>query len=303
MKTSVPTCRDNKSITDVRAYWTLTLCAAVWGFSWLCGRVISAEGVPPAYGAFGRFAFGSLGLLAIMLFNRPWPRLTPRLAWKLGAMGFTGVFLYNVCFFTGLKTVPAGRGSLMAALQPSVVFLFSALVWGETIRPWKIAGLALSFFGATLVLSQGDYPKLFAGGLNTGDLWILGCVVSWVSYTLIGRLLTGKLPAVASTAYSTWLGTVPLAILVFVQPYAPLATFSTKAWLASAFLGLLGTSLAFLLFLQGVGHIGPARASIFINLVPVFGVLFSSLILQESLSAATLAGGALTIAGVRLLNR
>ncbi len=259
--------------------------------------------MPPAYGAFGRFAFGSLGLLAVMLFHRPWPRLTRSLALKLGAMGFTGVFLYNVCFFTGLKTVPAGRASLMAALQPSVIFVFSALVWGEAIRPFKIAGLAISVAGATLVLSQGDFAKLLAGGLNSGDLWILGCVFSWVSYTLIGRLLTGKLPAVASTAYSTWLGAALLAVFALVEPYTPVTSFSPHAWAASAFLGLLGTSLAFLLFLQGVGHIGASRASIFINLVPVFGVLFSAVILRESLSLATLAGGAFTILGVRLLNR
>jgi drug/metabolite transporter (DMT)-like permease len=73
--------------------------------------------------------------------------------------------------------------------------------------------------------------------------------------------------------------------------------------LATIFLGLMGTTAAFLLFLKGIGQIGASRASIFVNLVPVFGVLFSAVILGETPGAAALFGGALVIAGVRLLNR
>jgi drug/metabolite transporter (DMT)-like permease len=95
---------------------------------------------------------------------------------------------------------------------------------------------------------------------------------------------------------------VLLAFLWLVQP-APSAGWSIQAVLATIFLGLMGTTAAFMLFLKGIGQIGASRASIFINLVPVFGVLFSALILGESLGAGALLGGALVIMGVRLLNR
>jgi drug/metabolite transporter (DMT)-like permease len=201
-----------------------------------------------------------------MLVNRPWPRITRELAWRLAAMGFVGVFLYNLCFFTGLRTVPAGRASLMASLQPSVVFLFSAVVWG-------------------------DPRRLFNEGVNTGDLWVLGCVLSWVAYTLLGRTISGKMAAGAATAYSTWFGTALLAVVAFGQPVEA-QTWSWMSWMSAAFLGLGGTTIAFLLFLKGLAQIGASRTSIFINLVPVFGVLFSSLLLGESLGGATLLGGA-----------
>jgi drug/metabolite transporter (DMT)-like permease len=237
-----------------------------------------------------------------MLVNRPWPRITRELAWRLAAMGFVGVFLYNLCFFTGLRTVPAGRASLMASLQPSVVFLFSAVVWGERVTGMKLTGLSISFFGALLVLSQGDPRRLFNEGVNTGDLWVLGCVLSWVGYTLLGRTISGRMAAGAATAYSTWFGTALLAAVAFGQPVEA-QTWSWMSWMAAAFLGLGGTTIAFLLFLKGLAQIGASRTSIFINLVPVFGVLFSSLLLGESLGGATLLGGAFVIAGVRLLNR
>jgi drug/metabolite transporter (DMT)-like permease len=217
-------------------------------------------------------------------------------------MGFFGVFLYNVCFFTGLRTVPAGRASLMAALQPSVVFLFSAVVWGERITPLRITGLLISFGGALLVLSGGDLRSLFTTGLNSGDLWILGCVLSWVAYTLLGRTMAGRMGAGPTTAYSTWAGTVMLAALWLIRP-ASSPVWNARVVLAILFLGLLGTTVAFLLFLKGIGQIGASRASIFVNLVPVFGVLFSALILKEMPGASALFGGALVITGVRLLNR
>jgi len=219
--------------------------------------------VPAVHGSLGRFGFGSLGLLAVLLFYRPWPALTAGLFGRLAAMGLFGVFFYNICFFNGLQTVPAGRASMVASMQPMFVFLFSALVWGEKVTPLKVTGLLVSLSGA---------------------------------------VLTGKIPAVAATAYSTWLGTTALVAYAALQP-PPAAPWSPKVWLAAAFLGWGGTTAAFLLYLKGIGQIGPSRASIFINLVPVFGVILSSVFLGEAVSGATLLGGAVVIVGVRLLNR
>jgi drug/metabolite transporter (DMT)-like permease len=187
-------------------------------------------------------------------------------------------------------------------LQPSVIFLFAAVVWGERATRLKIGGLAISLFGAFLVLSQADPKRLFQTGVNTGDLWVFGCVISWVAYTLIGRTMAGRLSVVAATAYSTWMGTALLLAFGALQPAAS-AVWSSRVWLATVFLGIFGTAIAFLFYLQGLRQIGASRASIFVNLVPVFGVIFSSVVLGESLSGATLAGGACVIVGVRMLNR
>jgi drug/metabolite transporter (DMT)-like permease len=237
-----------------------------------------------------------------MVANRPWPRIGPAVGLRLFSMGLFGVFLYNLCFFTGLRTVPAGRGALIVSLQPAVVFLFTALFWRERITSPRLIGLALSLFGAMLVLAQGNPAALFQSGVSTGDLWVLGCVFCWVAYTLIGRGVTARLPAGPATAYSTWFGTALLAIVVAFDPAAAPA-WTPSVWLSIAFLGLAGTSLGFLMYVQGLGQVGPSRASIFLNLVPVFGVVFSAVFLGEALGVATLLGGALVILGVRLLNR
>jgi len=220
-------------------------------------------------------------------------------------MGFFGVFAYNICFFSGLRTVPSGRASLMASLQPSLVFLYSRLFLGDKATPLKLFGLALSLSGAILVLTQGDPASLFSNGLGTGDIWILGTVVSWVSYTLIGRSVAAEIsgslhwPADATG----WAGLAMLTVYATAAG-VPVPNLNTPAfWWISAYLGLAGTTLAFVLFQRGIEQLGAARTSIFINLVPVFSVLTSALYMGEAVTIPTLVGGALALTGVRLINR
>jgi drug/metabolite transporter (DMT)-like permease len=133
---------------------------------------------------------------------------------------------------------------------------------------------------------------------------ILGCVVCWTAYTFIGRAATRTLSPLAATTYGCFVGWLMLCAAaavdgaVFVVP-----DFSWRAWTGILFLGLFGTALGFTWFNAGVKRIGPARASAFINLVPVFAVLLGVVLLGERLSPSVLFGGALVIGGVILTNR
>lgn len=282
-------------------YIRLTLIAAIWGSCWVAASALARDGVPAIHASLGRFAFGSIGLLVALAGVQPWPRPTGRQWVHLAAMGFFGVFLYNLSFFNGLRTVPAGRASLMATLQPSLVFVYACVFWDEKPTLRKLSGLLLSLLGASTVLTQASPAQLFRTGLGTGDLWILGTAVSWVAYTLIGRRVAGALASLPATAYAVWLGfAMLLAFSVLTGEGLP--DFSKGSlWLVSGYLGLLGTSLAFCLYLRGIEQVGAAKASIFINLVPVFGVLTSNLFLGEPVTWATVAGGLTALAGVRLL--
>ncbi|MBM3758659.1 MAG: DMT family transporter [Acidobacteria bacterium] len=284
-------------------YLLLTLTAAIWGSSWMAGSVLSREGVAPIYSSLGRFGFGALGLLLIMWGVKPWPR-PERAVWiRLAAMGFLGVALYNICFFSGLKTVPSGRASLMASLQPSLIFIYSRIVWGEKVTLRKLGGLLLSLIGAGLVLTQGEPGKLFAAGLGSGDVWILTAVLAWFGYTILGRDLANRLSPLAVTAYSIWIGLgMLLAYVMVVGGPVPDLT-SVKFWGITMYLGFLGTTLAFLLYLRGLEQIGAARTSIFINLVPVFSVVTSNVLLREPITWPTVVGGMLCLTGVQLLVR
>jgi drug/metabolite transporter (DMT)-like permease len=78
---------------------------------------------------------------------------------------------------------------------------------------------------------------------------------------------------------------------------------SLRAWAAIAYIAIFGTAIGLVLFYDGVRRIGAARTSVFINLVPVFAVALGVLLLDEPLELSMIAGGALVIGGIFLLNR
>jgi drug/metabolite transporter (DMT)-like permease len=91
-------------------------------------------------------------------------------------------------------------------------------------------------------------------------------------------------------------------LLLFAATEPIPAAVPWKVWGALAYLGIVGTVVAFVWYYDGIRRIGPTRTSIFNNLVPVFAVLFSVLILQEQVSWYTWLGGAMVIGGVLFVN-
>jgi drug/metabolite transporter (DMT)-like permease len=288
-------------------YLRLVLVALIWGGTFIAGRVAAAE-IAPANAALWRYLFATVAVVAAQLvLEGRLPRLSLRQWLGVTALGATGVAAYNLCFMLGLQTVPASRASLIVALNPVGTFIGAALLFAEPVDRRKALGVVLALMGAVIVIGHGDPFALAAGGLGAGDLVIFGCVVSWVAYTLIGKRILVGLTPLAATTYATLTGTVMLAVAAVALP-PPLGGLgvpdaSPAAWAALAFLGVFGTAVAFVWFYEGVRAIGPARAAVFINLVPVAAVALGLLLLGERLETSLFAGGGLTIAGVWMLNR
>jgi drug/metabolite transporter (DMT)-like permease len=126
--------------------------------------------------------------------------------------------------------------------------------------------------------------------------------VSWAAFTLIAKRLMAGLSPLAITTYASFTGTALLGLAVLADGASFLPSASARAWAAIAFLGVLGTAVAFVWYSDGVRLLGAARASVFINLVPVAAVALAWLILGEAVDASMIAGGALVVAGVYALN-
>lgn len=154
-----------------------------------------------------------------------------------------------------------------------------------------------------MIITDGQIGDLLSGGIGRGELFILGCVASWVVYSLVGKLAMRELSASVTTTYGIWLGTVlllPFAIWEQNNRFPPL---DLVTGLGLAYLGILATVIAFNWYYEGIKTIGAARTAIFINLVPVFAIFFGTIFLDESLTAIAFVGGGLVILGVSLVNR
>lgn len=284
-------------------YTLLILTAFFWGGTFVAGKLLAGQ-VPPVSSSFLRFFIAAIALVLILFVNRSLPPLPPQQYWpKILLLGFTGVFSYNILFFTGLEQISAGRAALIIATTPLIITLVSSLVYREKLTFIKIAGIFLSLVGALFVISNGDLNLLFSGGFGQGELAIIGCVLSWTAYTIFGRSVLVGMSPLSSVLYSTVAGAAMLLLPAILEGLPGLLhEISLASWGALAFLGIFGTALGFTWYYRGINTIGASRAGIFINMVPVFGLLLSWLILGETFKPSVITGGLLVLAGVILAN-
>lgn len=286
-------------------YLRLTCVPAIWGGTFIAGRIVSAH-LPPATAAFIRFVFATLALLTALHLTqglRVIAQVTRRQLLGTMALGATGILAYNLLFFSALEVLPAGRTSLIVALNPVVTLLVAAAFLGDRLSATRWVGVGLALLGVWIVVTRGDLSQL-AQSIGKGELSMLGAVCAWAAYTLLGRrVLRGLSPLLATLLAAMW-GTLFLALPALRDvPLLYAGAFTPSVWASLAFLGVLGTAVAFVWYYEGITRLGAARAVVFNNLVPIFGVLLGWLMLGEPLSVSLVAGGALGITGVFLVNR
>jgi len=290
--------------TNLTIYLKLLLMALFWGGTFIAGRLLVGE-VEPFAAAFLRFTIASIVLLIITL--RTHKKLPPvqRNQWfPLLILGLSGVFAYNVFFFRGLQLIEAGRAAVIIANNPIVIAIFAAIFFGERLNPLKAVGILLSVCGAVVVISQGDPASLLDNGIGTGDLYILGCVGCWVTYSLVGRSVMRSFSPLVAVTYSSLIGALLLFPAACLEGLLKqIADYSLTAWLSLFYLGLCGTVLGFIWYYQGIQKIGSTRAGQFINFVPISAILLSAWLLEEPLTTSLLIGVFLVSSGVYLTNR
>lgn len=282
-------------------YLKLVLTMFFWGGTWVAARVVVQEVAPLAAAAW-RFLFAAVSLLGLVYwYHRCLPRLDRRETVQVLALAITGIFLYNLCFLIGMQHMAAGRGALVVALNPVMVALGAWWLLGESMSWTKALGGAVALAGCLTVIGRGSPLAPLTGDIGIGEILILGCALLWAAYTLIGRNAMRTLSPLVATAYASVAGWIMLLTTALAMGPADLVpNYSLRAWAAIIFLGLLGTTLGFTWFNQAVQRIGAARASIFINLVPVAAVLQGAWLLDERLAPSILFGGMLVLGGVAL---
>lgn len=277
---------------------------AAWGGTWVAARYAVQE-VAPLGVAVWRFLFAAASLLALVLWKHGrLPAISRREALLILGLGATGIFFYNLFFLYGMQHISAGRGALVVATTPVITLLAAAWLLHEGMSSAKALGSMLAMIGCLTVIGRGDPLALLGGKVGAGETLILGCAVMWAAYTLLGRLGTRSLSALVMTAYASCAGFLMLLLAALVDgPAQLIPAFTPGAWGAILFLGLFGTTLGFTWFSAAVQQIGAQRASIFVNLVPLFAVLQGAILLGERLDFSALVGGLLVIAGVLLTQR
>jgi len=283
----------------------LILAMVFWGGTFVAGRLL-AEELPPITAATFRFVTASAMLLStILIRDKKLPSLSIKQWGAMALLGLSGVFAYNLFFFTGLQTIEAGRASMIIAINPVITTFLAILFFGERCNFRSCIGMILSVCGAYIVISKGQMAMIFQGNAGgIGELYIVGCVISWSAYTLIGKKLLKDIEPLIAVAYSCTTGAIFLTITALFSGQLTEIENLTKTGIACIFyFAFFGTTLGFIWFYDGVKKLGASRAVMYVNLVPVSGVLLGTLLLGEHLGRSLLVGGIFVFWGIYLINQ
>lgn len=296
-------------LSPLGIYVRLVGMVLLWGASWPAGRIV-AQSMPSVTAAAARFVLAALVLLLWLRAARGLGhvRAWDRRRWAAMALAASaGVFGYAICFLTGLQFIEAGRASMLITLSPVLTLAAAAWLFGERLNAPIVAGMAAAVVGVSLVISHGQPLALLAGaGLGRGEALIIGCVLCWVTYTLLGRRLLVGVDGLTTLAITAALGAVLLVAASLAIDGAAgwqrLWTAPFAAWAALVFLALVGTVLAYAWFFEAMAALGAGAVAGWTTLVPVAGVALSALWLGEMPGGWMLAGGALAVAGTLVMH-
>jgi drug/metabolite transporter (DMT)-like permease len=282
----------------------VAVAIVLWGLSFVATKAALRE-ISPLTLIFTRFALGT-ALLVGLLAATGRPLVPPRERWPhLALLGFVGVFVHHLMQSYALTRTSAVRTGWLIGLIPLWASLLSALLGRERFGALKVGGIALGFAGALVVVSGGrPGAAAFAAPATLGDALILASTLNWALYTNLGHGTIRALGSLRATAGAMFLGWLMLApLFVRAAGWREYAALSAGGWGAVLFLGLGCSGLAYLCWYGALERIPVSKVAVFQYVQPLVTQAAAVAMLGEPLHAATVAGGALVLAGVALVQR
>lgn len=293
----------------LKEWGAFALLGLVWGSSFLWIKIAVQEIGPFTLVAF-RLLFGLVGLLVIMRLQK---QSFPRDRRVLLAYLFMGVFNTAIPFTLiswGETRIDSGLASILNGTVPLFTIVI-AHFWlhDEKITLPRIAGLLVGFVGVVVLVSRDIGPQGLVGNL-WGQVAVIGGSVCYaVAITFSRKHLRNQPPVLQSTMILLvadallWL-TVPIVRRVAPGIESPLHVLPVLplTWFAIAWLGLLGSCLAYLLFFYLINSWGPTRASLVTYVFPVIGLVLGIIFLKEVVDWQLVVGPLLVVAGIVVVN-
>lgn len=286
-----------------RAYLLLTLTTVCWGAHTVIGRLAVGHVSPMALVSLRWLA---VSLLLWMLMGRTlragWPLVRPRLLF-LAALGALGFGLYNGLYYSAAHYTTAVNMGIVQGAIPVFVALGAFAVDGTRIAPTQALGIAASLGGVAVIASAGDPRRLLDLTVNAGDLMMIcGCAL-YAGYVVALRRgpAVSAFAMLAVLAAGALLASLPLVAAEWAT--GNLRAPTPRGWLIVLAVAVFPSLLGQAWFIQGVRMIGPGRAGVFVNLVPVFAAIMGVTFLSEPFEAFHAVALTLVLGGIWLSER
>ena len=279
--------------------------SVLWGVAWPVGRLLATDLLElPFTVMFLRYSFAVPILFAWMWAKEGnvVPKVEDRKA--LIIMAFTSVFLYQIGYMYGMQKTAASDASLVIGFNPIFVAILSVFALSHKLTRESISGIILSFAGILLIFLASPNVDIPLEDRLVGNSLIMFGAFVYAIYVVIVRQYVLNSGQLSSLSLITWVSFVGWFFFIpFVLAEEPWnRSWSNDEWLLIGYLGILSTALSYVFFAIGIEVIGANRASSFVNVVPVFGILSSWLWINEELGWIQLVSFGLIYFGVRMVN-
>ncbi len=280
----------------------LTACV-LWAVSFIASKV-ALESTPALVVVALRLAVSAACFALWMTVAGLWRAVSSwRLLLALTGLSLLGTSLHFALQTIGLQWTTAANAALYAATAPLTI-AFLAVVWlGERLTARKALGLAVAVVGVVTVMGWQEVLAFELSPNLLGDLLVMASIVMWGLFTVAGKRLTDRLGALAVTAWVTVIGAVtaaPVALVDAARRDFHLAAITPRSWAAIAFLGVLCSFLATLLYFVALERAESQQVGVYLYTIPPMTALIAFLALGERLDTGFFVGSALVLVGVRL---
>lgn len=267
----------------MKAYFSLGIAMAIIGSSVSVGKLV-IDSFPLFLASGLRYALSAAILFWLLRreggVKQP---LTRQQIIRLFLQSLTGQFLFSVLLLSGLSYISAAESGILTSTMPAVLALLSWLLLKEQIGWNKWLGIISVAAGMLLMNAAGGVHSLDRGSnILLGSVLIFGAVIGESLFTIFGKLLSNQLSPVAIASYVSLFGFLSfLPVAVYEAIGFEFGQVPLQGWLALFLYGSIITVVPFVLICQGLRVATAGAAAILTGVMPVSGLVCSSLILSE----------------------
>ncbi|MEZ5825326.1 MAG: DMT family transporter [Geminicoccaceae bacterium] len=219
---------------------------------------------------------------------------------RMLVMAIIGFTAFNSLFYIAAHHTTGINIGILQGSIPVIVLILSVFAWKSRIGPLQLAGVTVTLIGVVTVASQGDLGRLLRLEFNPGDAIMLLACLLYASYT-VGLKLRPPMPGLVFLAWLSIIAaltSIPLAAFEWLR--GDLLQPTGQGWVVTIWISIFPSFLAQIFFIRGVELIGPERAGVFVNLVPIFAAFLAVLMLSENFEVYHAISLTLVLGGIAL---
>ena len=287
------------------AYIFLLLSTFFWSGNFIVGKFATLFEIPPLTLNFLRWA--SVWLILIPFTYKDIYKNLPDVKEHLLIISFMGIITistFNSVVYYALNHTQVINAVLVLAAIPAVTIVLSSFMNIEKTNIFQLLGLFLSIIGICTIISNANIQKIISLNFNKGDLWMLVCVFTWALYSTLLKKKKFKFSQFSLIQLMVSVGILFLIPQFFYEKSIGLELNYNKAFFLILFYVVVFPAIAAYYFWQkGIEIIGPNRASMFIQLMPLFSALMAIIIFNEKFQLYHFVGAFFIVTGIYLSNK